>query len=134
MTKEEFLLDMIEYYATDPSRRSVSPESRCTYYPAHNNTEGCAIGRHLPESGQKLYDGLGVYSSIVEEIISGGVNDHRPKWMKDLPVPFLCDCQELHDGSEHWTSTGLSVKGKDCLRNLITSYLIDLNKFQKFLQ
>lgn len=47
MTKEDFLIDTLEYYCENPSERRNKKQRGCPYSSVKATSEGCAIGRHL---------------------------------------------------------------------------------------
>lgn len=113
-----FILDEANHF--NSKNRSNTPAS-CLYSPAHENTEGCAIGRWLPPDLQRKLD------------ITGNVLDLRafnslPEWMIDLGRDFLYECQVLHDTLNCWCETGLSVDGERKFNEIVNKYV---NKYAK---
>lgn len=137
MSKEEFLLDMLEYYAVDPEGRRCRGEGMCFYSPETANkptSEGCAVGRKLDRSVANAIDkkypcGLGI-RDIMDERFEG-----IPDYMYDLGYKFIGDCQNLHDVSENWdfTKMSLSLIGQIEVETLIKDYNLDKSKFEKYL-
>ena len=83
-------------------------EVRCRYLPAHDNTEGCAIGRHLPPEIALKCDLIGAYGEITLDPIF----KEFPEYLVSLGYLFLRQVQALHDMSDYWCSTGLTRDGK----------------------
>lgn len=130
MTQTEFLLDTLKYYCEDTSRRCVK-EGICNYHPSTlglTNSEGCAIGRYLPEELALKFDSNGVVG--VENIF-----ENLPENLRLLTLDFLVDIQCLHNINNHWNTDteGLSVKGKDDLVTIIEQYGLDKNLFVDYL-
>ncbi len=136
MNKEEFLLDMLDYYTVDPEGRRCNSEAGCYYSPetiGKTTSEGCAIGRKLNTDFANRLDeewdgGIGI-----SEII----NDYPdfPDYMYDFDINFLSECQELHDMPYNWdfNSIGLSTVGKKLVERMIEKFNLDKSKFEKYL-
>ena len=92
-TREEVLQDAIDYYWGKPERKCVDDtKGNCQYMPS-TTSEGCAIGRLLPEDiVDKLPPDAGVYDERVWT--------HLPEWLKAMGQEFLKDLQVLHDLSK----------------------------------
>lgn len=126
-TRTDFLLDMLEYYCPDPTNRRAWDEEKqmCVYEPI-GESEGCAIGRHLPLEVTKNLEGVVAY------VISTNKED-IPDWMLALGEDFLMDVQSLHDGRDNWAETGLSDDGKELLRYIVSQFIGDMEPFNKFI-
>ncbi len=121
-TREEFLLDEISHYNCE--NRSVMDNGKtCSYMPAHANTLGCAIGRHLePELQVRLQrDDNSVGESETFDML--------PDWMKELGGDFLLECQALHDTEHNWNSTGLTFGGKAKVNAIISEFNLNIPQF-----
>lgn len=133
MTRDEFLLDMLEYYVPDPvNRRCVNENEECRYSPVtfgiQDRSEGCAIGRKLsPELAKEIDDAEG--SIGIEDVLG---RYELPEYMNDDNSTFLRKCQVLHDLNEHW-DTGLSEKGIDKVICIIDEFKLNKELFTKFL-
>ena len=120
MTRLEFLEDTIKYYSEDTSRRCLDG-GFCLYSPinaCNNNSEGCAIGRHLTPKLQLLLDKTENNSSVG----NGKVFKKLPKWMRELGQDFLSDMQELHDEEYNWDEGGLTELGKERVQEIKSEY------------
>lgn len=136
MTKEQFLLDALEYYTADVTRRNVN-NIKCRYHPLHERTQGCMIGRHLPKEGQIAYDNYEFSAGwriVVKDILNGRLPDYRPEWMQGMDTDFLVECQRLHDYFPHWDKDGLSHLGRIQLSTIIRDYNLNPDTFAKFLR
>lgn len=140
MTQEEFLLDTLEYYSLDTSRRCTNKDGRCYYSPKNAVTtgNGCAIGRHLPDALKEALDAASDGDGItVEALFTDGDYPHLhqgvPDLLKNLPVDFLYKVQRFHDGNQNWNSSGLTDDGKRWVKATILFLHMDENKFQKYL-
>jgi hypothetical protein len=102
--REEFLTDMLEYYSVDPiARRCKNSAGKCVYSPISPGSEGCAIGRHLPERlSAELDDKYRVSNNSVCNV---EIFRQLPKWMQELGMNFLGDMQALHDDDQSWPLT-----------------------------
>lgn len=88
-TRIDLLNDAIAYYWGKPERLCVNEHGYCQYHPS-DTSEGCAIGRLLPEDiVDKLPSDSGVYDVKVW--------DYLPDWLKNMGQEFLKDLQILHD-------------------------------------
>lgn len=116
--RRAFLDDGVAYYSVDPkTRRAVRPVSGadiCQYSPTATS-EGCIIGRYAPETHG--------YCCGVAAIFSRD-DGPLPRWMRDMGLPFLVLCQELHDKPGHWNmrSGGLSVLGKKRYAKIVKEF------------
>ena len=111
---QEMFYDMIKHY--NSSNRCMNVDSgECMYVPTgylEERSEGCAIGRLLPEWAKK------VVKKDMELNIDCGVVDlldrlsKMPKVFEDISTTFLMELQMIHDKEAFWNETGLSYKGK----------------------
>lgn len=88
--------------------------------PAHENTEGCAIGCVLPRPVAEVFDnsadassGTSIHSILTHK---GDVPEvqaalSKVPWLLDFNVEFLNLVQRLHDTSVYWNLDGLSGAG-----------------------
>lgn len=131
MTQTEFLLDTLQYYCEDTSRR-CEKDGRCKYHPSsinHSNSEGCAIGRHLPEELALKCDSDG---AIGVDIIFNELPDN----LRLLGRSFLDDIQCLHDVEIYWNTSsgkGLLEAGQHRLKTIILNYALDETLFTEYL-
>lgn len=140
MTQEEFLIDTLEYYSVDPTRRCATIDGKCYYSPKNTITtgDGCAIGRHLPDMLKESLDvashgnPITVYSLFTNVDHSHFLKD-VPDILKSLDVEFLFRIQVLHDYNSNWHTEGLTNTGKEELRRTIIEFNLDENKFQKYI-
>ena len=133
MTQTEFLLDTLKYYCEDTSRRCKHPQHEfCRYHPStvgHTNSEGCAIGRHLPKELALKFDSYD-YTGVED------VFDELPENLQLLGEEFLESIQNFHDSSTNWNTTdgeGLTEIGKGRLSQLIKYYALEENLFADYL-
>lgn len=122
MTREEFLIDTIEYFATDPiSRRNISQEGICTYTPIKSTSQGCAIGRFMTPHNQIIADKIQDINIIMDTTL-------LPKEIKELGTSFLCDVQLFHDENDYFDEYGLTERGMNYINSLIDSYNLNIKK------
>lgn len=134
MNKEEFLLDMLDYYTVDPENRRCQIEGECKYSPEtlHLSTsEGCAIGRHVTKEAALYLDNE--YVSVNNIFARSSYLKLLPEWLSDLGVDFLKHCQNLHDHNNHWNNKGLTHVGKEAVEMIIKEFNLDKSKFEKYL-
>lgn len=137
MTQKEYLMDMLEYFTVDISRKALKPLvdtaldgfQMCTYLPTATS-EGCAIGRKIPDMDAKVaLEAIGNLFSVAIK----GRQDLIPDEMQELGWQFLCDVQMLHDTSGYWDDVkGLSPRGTRELDKIIRYHGIDPEGFDKF--
>ncbi len=133
MNKEEFLLDMLDYYTVDPEGRRCRDENNCYYSPetVHKPTsEGCAIGRHLNADLAKQLDDE--KAGYIIDVFDVHIND-LPEWMLTVGEQFLSSCQTLHDSNIYWTDNELTYEGRRQLKFIVMQHDLDLSKFEKYL-
>lgn len=118
----DFLNETLEYYTTDVSRRCAK-DGRCTYDPiriGHENSEGCAIGRHLtPEMKIYFDNNVGTISPHYLELL--------PPKLKELGVIFLRSIQMLHDEDRLWDKDGLNSFGVQYLNYIQNIIMLDFD-------
>lgn len=137
MNKEEFLLDMLDYYTVDPEGRRCRSEAGYYYSPetiGKTTSEGCAIGRKLDrEFANKLDEEYHGGVSISNQLLKDHPN--FPEYMYKFDINFLRMCQELHDRKYNWDFdfTGLSTVGKTLVKDIIERFNLDKSKFEKYL-
>lgn len=125
--QEEFLLDMLAYYAEDPVNRRNFNETGCKYYPVSDKSEGCAVGRKIKDKELcKMLDDL-------EDPGVGNVFDDLPDDLKVCGKNFLTFVQVLHDSMMSWDITGLTPYGKNKVCGIIIAFDLDLNLFKEFI-
>jgi hypothetical protein len=116
--EKKLLLETIEYYTTDVRRRCIEMKDgkviKCAYSPLTINnkfSDGCAIGRILPNDLKQLLDdecdSASVFANDVWKLIP---NDIKEKYR----LSFLCELQSFHDDSNliWWNNLGLTEQGK----------------------
>jgi hypothetical protein len=111
-SKENYLVDLLDYYSVSPEERRCVGSPQCFYSPITLNkltSEGCAIGRNMtPENAKKLDelepDGMW-YSDCVTKY-----RELFPKEMLLLNTMFLQRCQGFHDDGDNWDAWGNEVE------------------------
>lgn len=139
MTQEEFLLDTLEYYSADTSRRCLG-HGRCYYSPKGLATtgNGCAIGRWLPESLKESMDTAYDGNSLPVRLLFDSKEYSNflsafPDMLKLLSPVFLSAVQRLHDSDDNWSENGISDEGKKSAANLVKMFELDASKFHKYI-
>lgn len=135
-TKEAFLIDTLNYYLGNVAeRRCIGFIGTCKYSSIRvekPNSEGCAIGRHIPDEEVKMkLDTIGGISAIFHTN-----NQHLlPEWMVAFGKDFLQEVQMLHDASVNWDIEfdKLSKLGQISLSNIIKEFELDGSFFTKYL-
>ena len=127
-SKEEYLLDMLEYYTPDPTNRRAIFGTACVYKPTQTS-DGCAIGRRLP---LEVVDKI-PFMATVKHIIPLAKKLNIPNWMVNLGTDFLYSVQRLHDFKDNWNSrSGLSYHGRNSLIAIIRDNNLDGKLFEKY--
>lgn len=129
-----FLTDTIRYYSEDVNRRCTDGFENCYYDPASVNkqdiSEGCAIGRHLPqelkEKIDNYYGSLGAIDEVYEDYEETGIKPEEfPESLIELGLKFLTDMQCLHDYESHWQKGGLTEAGKEYVDKIKDKYKLN---------
>ena len=136
MTEKELLIDTIEYYSKDTSRRCVSAKA-CFYSPRECNDhlkdgkeytgDGCAIGRLFkPEDRYRIDQTITntYYADTTVEILFeiDEILEFTPDWLQEMDISFLVDLQCLHDAHSHWDSEGLTDEGHNFAERMYKNY------------
>jgi hypothetical protein len=142
MTEQELLIDTIEYYSENTSRRCVSDKG-CFYSPRECNEnrmawtpkghkrkeytgDGCAIGRLFkPEDRCKIDNFASEYceDTSVEQVFQvEEILEFTPGWLQEMDMSFLVDLQCLHDTHSHWDSEGLTDEGHNFAERMYKTY------------
>lgn len=98
-----FLDDTAQHY--NNLNRSETNYEACKYHPAHENTQGCAIGRWLDRDNPIIVE------KMAAEVSAPQVQRNLPKWMAEMRIVFLARVQMLHDTYDNWNEKGLTEKG-----------------------
>lgn len=128
MTKKEFLIDMLDFYTQDVTKRATSG-NQCKY--KTSDGKKCAIGRHIPDDKYiPEIEGYGVCGSGI--ISPFGL---LPIEIQSLEADFLSKVQTLHDVSSYWGAIGLTEQGRLFIKNIINLNSSEMNEsdFSKFL-
>lgn len=130
-----FLTDTIRYYSEDVNRRCTNGNGQCYYNPASVNkqeiSEGCAIGRHLPQELKVKLDNWYGSEGAIEDVYedddkeSGISPQDFPESLIELGLKFLTDIQCLHDYDTHWEKRGLSDRGKEYVDSIKEKYKLN---------
>ncbi len=136
MNLEDFILDFLNYYTNDCTRRIIGIHnhlhSKGHIYRKSKNSNGDPIGRHLSDSlGEEidLLHGAGFIEDFPEELYN-----KLPDWMRELDVKVLTEIQSFHDADDYWDGNkGLSELGKEVISELLFRNNIDHSRFKKYL-
>lgn len=97
----------------------------CTYSPAHEGSEGCAVGRLIKD--KELCKTLDIRPDDGNGSCVKWIFDKLPEDVKFLGKNFLRDLQNLHDNILNWTETGLSNTGAEEVKIIRKKFLLDLD-------
>lgn len=117
-TKIEIIQETVAYYSEDPSRRGTDRQGNfCAYLTEEGNM--CAVGRCMISPSTQMAGSIRTLSRddapvILEEELKPEYRGHVPSFWSNL--------QDLHDRRFHWTDTGLSKKGEECVARLLKAY------------
>jgi hypothetical protein len=125
MTKEEFLLDTLEYYTEDTTRRGKEKGGACCFRSAEGKK--CAIGRFIPdEKYSNDMENTPIYQLKANGIFSADIID--------LPENYLVHIQNFHDSDVCWGyEKELTWQGRERLEIIITDHKLEKELFQKYL-
>lgn len=126
MTLQDRIIEGLNYYLVDQSRRCINKFSKECFYSGdsagNGSSDGCFIGRHLkPEDRLKADDYLsGTMDSSVGALISeiDNIDISVPKWMMETDIEILWCLQSLHDTDANWDDNGLTAIGMAALKNI----------------
>lgn len=129
-TKEEFFLDMLEFYTQDTDRRCVDENGHCFYYV--KGKKGCAIGRFLNSKIAQGFDKEELHIRYIINHTLAGI----PAWMFNFGANFLRQIQILHDENMYWDlkNKTLSDDGKRKVKDILKEYDISEEKFKKYIE
>lgn len=103
-----FLTETMGHYTL--KNRAFNPkkeQAQCTYVPIPGVSDGCAIGRHVPDKALCAeFDEIG-------SVCNQKVFNRLPVELQELGVVFLSAIQSLHDGAKYWGENGLIEEGYD---------------------
>ena len=114
--RKEWLDSHLAPYLADPSKRALS-DGTCNYRTCDGKK--CIVGQDIPDKK---------YIEQMDKLTNSAIdcNDYvlkaLPKKTKDLGIEFLKIAQQLHDRSENWNDTGLSLHGKRMYEDIIFKY------------
>ena len=122
---EEILENTITYYSEDPTRRCVR-DGNCAYNPktvGNLNSEGCAIGRLLPDDVTLKMD-EDMQNDSITNIIESEFVRLLPYKITEYPI-FFQKLQDFHDDGENFDGTGITEPGKSKVQE-IRNYIYSL--------
>lgn len=100
------LKEMVRFYSADPELRAANGGD-CAYLDSHGNK--CAIGRMLTLEDLARLEARGFLFDTALSDVWGIIETPR---VKNLPIRFLEDLQELHDNDTYWDSS-ISERGME---------------------
>lgn len=121
-TKKEIILETAAFYGEDPSRRATNAEGICRYL--MQDGRKCAVGRCLIE-GKKICFGGRQKDAIFADIKANHIDNldsHLLPEYRGHDVGFWQELQYWHDSHLNFTETGLSEKGQQQAKFLLTNY------------
>lgn len=116
---QERMLAMLEDTAShyNVNNRSLNENGDCSYIPKDTTkSEGCAIGRLLPQSAKKFILKHGGNTMAVDTLFYNLPN--RPRVFNGMSIHFLNNLQTLHDREIYWTEDGLSQDGENWVESI----------------
>lgn len=136
MTLEDFILDFLNYYTNDCTRRVIGVHNhlhkREHIYRKSPNSQGDPVGRHLSDDLAEEIDtiiGAGFVDDFPEEVYN-----RLPSWMQELDLKVITQIQSIHDDDSYWDGNkGLSELGKKVISDLLNKNNIDHSRFKKYL-
>lgn len=120
--KIELVWDTVNYYSENPVERRSKSDVGCVYSPEsidNPNSEGCAVGRLLTNELKLKLDN-------VRELGTAGVSTifHLlPLDIQEYSLDLLQSLQTLHDQDINWTSTGISDRGEEFVKEIINTLM-----------
>ena len=124
MTKSEILEETIEFYTTDPSRRSLDDAGSCVYNAG--TAQHCAVGRCLTpffqEQGRKLKFNVMGFEDFVDYYGYTSHDEALQEQYQGHDMQFWVNLQYFHDTKKFWNETGLTAEGEEQMKFLINKY------------
>lgn len=121
LTKLQIIEETVNFYSEDPSRRSKYGSSNTCAYNGPGNTH-CAVGKCLmskyKKQGQKLLGNNDGVNSLYEYHNFNSLDKMLSPKYRGHAGTFWASLQNLHDGDQYWTETGLSSQGKEYVDRL----------------
>lgn len=122
LSKLEILLETVDFYSKDTSRRSYS-HGTCAYN-GKNGTH-CAFGRCLLPKYQEQGDNLANNTTGILEFVRGTkkkVDEVLQEKYRGHDSFFWRNIQRLHDETENWDASGITFEGEIAVNRIIESY------------
>lgn len=118
----------VKYYSKNPSKRRSIIYNNSLYFAKDEDghCRMCAVGRYLkdPEKVQKAIYKL---DSCGEMNVNGLINTFGEKVFKkkyrNINIAFWDFLQELHDRDIYWNENGLSITGKNKVKDLYKTFV-----------
>lgn len=128
INKEHWLINDLNYFNVNTRSEDFDElgiSVGCKYIPAHKNTLGCTVGKRMTKEQQEEWEKVGNSVKDIFEIRNDDDAPPIPIWVNDNSINFLQDMQSLHDLEKFWTEEGLSITGRNKVRNIIKKYSLD---------
>jgi hypothetical protein len=132
MTKIDIILETVEFYSADTSRRSITvrdekhPKSTTCMY---NSGDGrhCAVGRCMTEEFKIEVLELNKNTTDVNGISEGrkSLDEVLQKKYHGHNHGFWTNLQHLHDLELNWDSKGITARGLNEVKSLKQEYAIN---------
>jgi len=118
--QKAFLVDTIQYYIVDPkTRRSKNPKTGKCQYSGTDESEGCAIGRHLSKNTCLFLDKHSFPFEYEFQLF--------PNSLQHLGRKFLLEVQLFYDRDYIWKD---QQKFDKALQEFKNEFNIDLDEYQ----
>lgn len=128
MTQKQFLIDTLNYYTCDVTRRAYNELEKFCEYKTSDGRK-CAIGRFIPDD---KYDKSIEGNSIDSKNIN--IKNILPIEIQNLGTDFLLRVQQLHDSQLNWDENRLTLCGISRIKTIIKNFNLNENDFEKFLK
>lgn len=114
--RAKLLAETIAYF--NLNTRCISDVNRDCVYAPTEKSEGCAVGRLIPDKNLCIE-----LDKLSLTVANERVYRHLSSDVQELGIEFLRALQRLHDNVENWTLNGLSESGKAIVETITENYI-----------
>lgn len=122
MTKQQIILDTLNYYAKDPEGRRATNNLTACYYTTEDGRH-CAFGRWMKDKYREDSTGRNrTIDALLNFLDVDNVDDILVKEVQGHSEDFWINLQRLHDTDSFWNQNGITAPGLKHVNNLLDEY------------
>lgn len=135
-TLSKKIAECIEYYAKDPKKRRNIDGEKCKYSgkTTGKQTKGCMVGYFLTPAQRLKADSREISGASGLIAVDDLYLTMEVPRIVSKNVGLMTDLQNLHDAEGYWDEKGLSVFGKNRVKDIIQDYSLDFQDFKGLLE